>query len=216
MRPTASRPPGRRFAVLLGLVACAAPAWLAAHQAVGQSPVPPIKPLLVLPTEDAGVRPLPPPSGAALVAAQVAVFPLGLHFGMSPEAVNASLAHPLPSVAPSALAVVPYLGPDTVVGFSIGMVEAGNLKPAITACFGPTSEIVIQFDASRLYALSFRFARDGACPDVSVAADQLYQRLLAIPPAAMPSEHYRVGAIEVVDAWDPTVTSVVRQRWHAQ
>ncbi len=211
MRPTAARSPSRRLAAVLAAFACAL-----AAQAHGQTVAPATKPLLVLPTDNAGTPPPPVPGGDALAAAEAAAFPLGLHLGMTPDAVNASLAHPRASVAPSALAPVPYLGPDTVVAFAVGMAEAGNLKPAITTCFAPASEIVFQFDAGRLYAISFRFAHDGACPDASAAADALYQRLLAVPPAAMPSEHYRVGEIEVVDAWDPRIGSVLRQRWRAQ
>jgi hypothetical protein len=160
--------------------------------------------------------PPPRPGGDALEALEANAFPLELHLGMTPEAVNKSLAHPLASVAPSALVPVPYLGPDPVVSFSIAMSQAGNLRPAIVSCFGAASEIVFQFDAGRLYTVSFRFARDAACPDPTGAADELYQRLLAIPFAAMSSAHYRQDAIDVVDAWDPTVNSVIRRPWRGE
>jgi hypothetical protein len=135
---------------------------------------------------------------------------------MTPEAVNNSLAHPVASVAPSALDPVSYLGPDKVGSFSIAMSQAGNLRPAIVSCFGAASHIVFQFDAGLLYTISFRFTHDGACPDAARAADDLYQRLLAIPFAAMSSAHYRVGEIDVVDAWDPTVNSVIRRPWRGE
>lgn len=174
-----------------------------------------VKRLLALPAEDVGT-PAPPPTGAALEAAEVATLPLRLHFGMTPEEVNSRLHHPLPSVAPASLVVVPYLGPDKVVSFSVPMSDAGVGKPEIKGCFAPNSQIVFQFVADKLYAVSFRFAKDKDCPNAANAADDLYERLLTIPYAAMPSQHYRVGSIEVVDAWNKAVSSVVRQRWSAQ
>jgi hypothetical protein len=170
------------------------------------------KPVLILPTDDAGMTP-PKPAGAALLALESAAFPLGLHIGMTPEEVNDKLLHKLPSVADTAMTVVSYLGPATVEGLSVGMADVGDLKPAITACFAPASRVVFQFVQRKLYAISFRFARDSSCPGTAAAADQLYQRLLGIPYGAMPSDHYRIGPIDVVDAWDPTQGSVVRQRW---
>ncbi|MGO9756360.1 MAG: hypothetical protein ACLPNY_07080, partial [Roseiarcus sp.] len=127
MRPIAARSPSRRLAAGLAALACAL-----AAQAHGQTVAPATKPLLVLPTDNAGAPPPPIPSGDALAATEAAAFPLDLHLGMTPDEVNASLAHPPPPIAQSAYTVVPYLGPDTVVGFAVGMADAGNLKPAIT------------------------------------------------------------------------------------
>jgi len=174
------------------------------------------KRLLVLPIDNVGMPAPPRPGGDALDALEAGALPLSLHLGMTPEAVNKSLAHPLASVAPEALTPVPYLGPDKIVGFAIGMAQAGDLKLAIVSCFGAASKIDFQFVGGRLYTISFRFARDGACPDPTGAADELYQRLLTIPFAAMPSAHYRVGEIDAVDAWDPTVRSVLRRPWRAE
>jgi len=216
MPPTAARPPCRRPAAVLVMLTWAALAWFAAWQAHGQTPASAPKRLLLLPTDDIGLPAPPIPGGDALAAAEAGAFPLALHLGMTPEAVNARLAHPLASVAPSALVPVPYLGPETVAGFAIGMAQAGDLKPAIVSCFGAASKIDFQFVGGRLYTISFRFARDGACPDPTGAADELYQRLLTIPFAAMPSAHYRVGEIDAVDAWDPTVRSVLRRPWRAE
>jgi len=39
---------------------------------------------------------------------------------------------------------------------------------------------------------------------------------LAIPFTAMPSAHYRVGDIDVVDVWDPTVRTVIRRPWRVE
>jgi hypothetical protein len=174
------------------------------------------KRLLVLPIDNVDMPAPPAPGGDALDAQEAGALPLGLHLGMTPAAVNKSLAHPLASIEPSALVPVPYLGPDTVVGFAIGMAQAGDLKPAIVSCFGAASEIDFHFDAGKLYTISFRFARDRVCPDPTGAADELYQRLLAIPFAAMSSAHYRVGDFDVVDAWDPTVSTVIRRPWRVE
>ena len=216
MSATAVRPPSRRFAVVLAMSTWVALAPLAGSPAQGQKQVTVTKPLLLLPTENVGMPPPPRPGGDALAGLEAAAFPLRLHLGMTPEAVNNSLAHPLASVAPSDLAPVPYLGPDHVVSFSIAMSQAGDLRPAIASCFGAASQIVFQFDAGRLYTLSFRFARDAVCPDPTGAADDLYQRLLGIPFAAMSSAHYRAGEIDVLDAWDPTVSTVTRRPWRAE
>lgn len=213
MCPTATRPVFGRFAVA-AMAAC----WLAVpvHAQVSPPAAPPMtKPLLVLPTDDAATPP-PVPSGAALVAAETAAFPLGLHFGMSPEEVNARLAHPVPSVATAALTEVPYLVPAEVDSFTVGLAEAGNMKPIIPACFGAPSRVVFMFTNRKLYTISFRFEHDSTCPSVAAAADALFQHLLGIPPAAMPTEHYRVGDVDVVDAWDKSVDSVVRRRWRGQ
>jgi hypothetical protein len=174
------------------------------------------KRLLVLPIDNVGMPEPPRPGGDALDALEAGALPLGLHLGMTPEAVNKSLAHPLASVAPEALTPVAYLGPDKIGGFAIAMAQAGDLKPAIVSCFGAGSEIDFQFDAEKLYTISFRFARDRVCPDPTGAADDLFQRLLAIPFAAMPSAHYRVGDIDVVDVWDPTVRTVIRRPWRVE
>lgn len=212
MRPTATRPSLGRIAVaaMAALYLMARPA-----QAQGQPAAPTTKRLLVLPLDDVGT-PAIIPSGEALVAAEAAAFPLGLHFGMTPVEVNASLAHPLPSVAPAALQEVPYLAPADVVSFTVGLAEAGEMKPIITACFGGPSRIVFMFAGGKLYAMSFRFEHDNGCPSAAGAADDLFQHLLKIPPAAMPSERYRVGDVDVVDAWDKSVDSVVRRRWRGQ
>lgn len=215
MRPTATRPRIGRFAV--GAIAAL---WLATPAQAQDSPpqsAAATKPLLVLPTDDVAT-PSKVPSGAALVAAETASFPLGLHFGMSPEEVNARLAHPVPSVAKAALTEVSYLAPAEVDSFAVGLVDAGDLKPIITSCFGAPSRVVFMFADRKLYTLSFRFEHDGKCPAAATAAaaDALFQHLLAIPPAAMPSEHYRVGDVDVVDAWDKSVESVVRRRWRGQ
>jgi hypothetical protein len=226
MPATAARPPSRRLAAVLvmlvwaGTLAALAP--FAGGQAGGQTQTqakaqaPVTKRLIVLPTENIGATAPPRPRGDALDALEAGAFPLALHLGMTPEAVNNTLAHPLDSVAPLDLAPVPYLGPDKVVGFATDMSQAGDLKPAIVSCFGGASKIVFQFDAGRLYTISFRFARDGACPDPTAAADELYQRLLAIPFAVMPSAHYRAGEIDVVDAWDPMVGTVIRRPWREE
>lgn len=221
MPATAARPPSRRLAAVLAVSAWVVLAPFAAGPAHGQSQASGAqatvtKPLLLLPTGNIDMPAPPRPGGDALAGLEVAAFPLGLHLGMTPEAVNNSLAHPLASVAPSALTPVPYLGPDPVGSFSIAMSQAGNLRPAIVSCFGATSSIVFQFDADRLYTMSFRFTRDTACPDAANAADDLYQRLLAIPFAAMSSSHYRAGDIDVVDAWDPMVNSVIRRYWRGE
>jgi hypothetical protein len=224
MPATAARPPSRHLAVVVVMLTWAAPALFAVGQARGQvqpqsQPQPPAtvaKRLLVLPIDNVGIPAPPRPGGDALDALAPGALPLGLQLGMTPEAVNNSLAHPLASVEPSALAPVPYLGPATVVGFAIGMVQAGDLKPAIVSCFGAGSEIDFQFHAGKLYTISFRFARDRVCPDPTGAADDLYQRLLAIPFAAIPSAHYRVGDFDVVDAWDPTVRTVIRRPWRVE
>jgi hypothetical protein len=244
MPATAARPPSRRLTAVLVMLTWAAPALLAVGQARGQAqpqppsqarpqpqsqplarpqPQPALQPqptvakrLLVLPIDNVGMPAPPTPGGDALDALEAGTLPLGLHLGMTPEAVNKSLAHPLASVAPEALTPVAYLGPDKIGGFAIGMAQAGDLKPAIVSCFGAGSEIDFQFDAEKLYTISFRFARDRVCPDATGAADDLYQRLLAIPFAAMPSAHYRVGDIDVVDAWDPTVRTVIRRPWRAE
>ena len=213
MRPTATRPCPGRFAV-----AAVAALWLtvpARAQVSPPSALPATKLLLVLPTEDVAT-PSPVPSGAALVAAQTAAFPLGLHFGMSPEEVNARLAHPVPSVAKTALTEVPYLAPAEVDSFTVGVAAAGDLKPIITSCVGAPSHVVFMFTDRKLYTISFRFEHDGQCPNVAAAADAVFQRLLAIPPAAMPTEHYHVGDVDVVDAWDKSVDSVVRRRWRGR
>jgi len=224
MPATAARPSSRRLIAVLAMLTWPALALFAAGQALGQVQPPTrpqpqatvVKRLLVLPIENVGMPAPPTPRGDALDALEAGALPLALHLGMTPEAVNKSLAHPLASVAPAALTPVRYLGPDTVVGFAIGMAQAGDLKPAIVSCFGAGSEIDFQFDAGKLYTLSFRFARDRVCPDPAGAADDLYQRLLAIPFAAMPSAHYRVGDIDVVDAWDPTVGTVIRRPWRVE
>lgn len=212
MRPTATRPtPGRiAGAIVLALGLIAAP--VRAQQPPSS---PGTKRLLVLPTMDAENRP-PPPSGAALIAAEEAAFPMHLHFGMSPEEVNARLAHPLASVAPGALAQVPYLLPAEVDAFTVGLADIGDLKPFIPSCYGAPSRVVFQFVARRLYAISFRFEHDTACPNAANAADDMFARLLPIPEDAMPSERYRVGDVDVVDAWDKSVDSVVRRRWRGQ
>ena len=243
MPATAARPPSRRLTAVLVIFTCAAPALFAAGQARGQvqpqaqpqaqpqsqQPQPQARPqpqpqpqatvakrLLVLPIDNVGMPAPPTPGGDALDALEAGALPLGLHLGMTPTAVNKSLAHPLASVLPDALAPVPYLGPDPVVGFVIGMAQAGDLRPAIVSCFGAGSEIDFQFHAGALYTISFRFARDRVCPDPTGAADDLYQRLLAIPFSAMSSAHYRVGDIDVVDAWDPTVSTVIRRPWRVE
>jgi hypothetical protein len=223
MPATAARLRSRRLAAVLAMLTWVA-TWVAIWAALApfaggqaqaqiKAPATRTKPLLVLPTDNVGLPAPPVPTGDALDAAEAGAFPLGLHLGMTPEAVNNSLAHPLASVAPEALTPVSYLGPDAVVSFAIPMSQAGDLRPAIVSCFGATSQIVFQFDAGRLYTISFRFARDGACLDPRAAADELYQRLLAIPFAIMPSSHYRVGDIDVVDAWDPSVSTVIRRPW---
>jgi hypothetical protein len=236
MPATAARPPSRRLTAVLVMLTCVAPALFAVGQARGQvqpqpQPQPQSQPqarpqtppqstvakrLLVLPIDNVGMPAPPRPGGDALDALEAGTLPLGLHLGMTPEAVNKSLAHPLASVAPEALTPVAYLGPDKIVGFAIGMAQAGDLKPAIVSCFGAGSVIEFQFDAGKLYTISFRFARDRACPDPTGAADELYQRLLAIPFEVLPSAHYRVGDIDVVDAWDPTVRTVIRRPWRVE
>jgi hypothetical protein len=173
---------------------------------------PTTKRLLVLPTDNIGI-PTPLPTGAALATAEAAALPLGVHLGMSPEEVKARLAKPLASAAPPALGQVSYLGPGTVEGFIVRMAAAGDMQLAITSCFAPTSLIFFQFVARKLYAVMFAFASDATCPDASGAANDLFQRLLAIPSAAMPAGHYRVGGLEIVEVWDPTVTSVTHKRW---
>lgn len=210
MPSIAARPPSRRLAAILVVLACAT-----FGQARGQAPPSTTKRLLVLPTEDIGIPAPPPPTGAALATAEATALPLGLHLGMSPEEVNARLTHPLASVAPSALGWVSYLGPATVDGFTIRMTDAGDMKPAITSCFAPTSLIFFQFVARKLYAVMFAIAPDATCRDTTRAADDLFQSMLAIPSAAMPAQHYRVGGLEIVEAWDPTVTSVIHKRWKA-
>jgi hypothetical protein len=221
MRPIAARQPCRRPAAALAALACtvlasASLACVAIRPAHGQTGSPETKRLLVLPTDNTGIDAPPAPIGTVLAAAEAAALPLGLHLGMSPEEVNARFAHPLASVAPSALGQVNYLGPDTVSGFTIGMTEAGSMKPQITSCFSPKSIIFFQFVARRLYAVLFAFAPDAHCPDASGAADDLFQHLLAIPETALPSEHYRLRGLNIVDVWDPTVTSVIHQRWGSQ
>ena len=229
MPATAARPPSRRLAAALVMLTWAAPALFAvgARGQVQSQPQPQARPqpqpqatvakrLLVLPIDNVGMPEPPRPGGDALDALEAGALPLGLHLGMTPEAVNKSLAHPLASVAPAALTPVAYLGPDKIGGFAIAMAQAGDLKPAIVSCFGAGSEIDFQFDAEKLYTISFRFARDRVCPDPTGAADDLFQRLLAIPFAAMPSAHYRVGDIDVVDAWDPTVRTVIRRPWRVE
>jgi hypothetical protein len=223
MPATAARPPTRRSTAVLVMLTCAAMASFAGghaqaqtqgqSQAATQTQAARAKRLIVLPTENIGMPAPPKPRGDALDALEAGTFPLALHLGMTPEAVNNGLAHPLASVAPSDLAPVPYLGPDKVFSFSIGMAQAGDLKPAIVSCFGAASQIVFQFDAGQLYTTSFRFARDRVCPDPTAAADELFQRLLAIPSEVMPSAHYRAGEIDIVDAWDPTVATVIRRPW---
>lgn len=242
MPATAARPPSRRLAAVVVMLTWTVLALFAVGQARGQvqpqarpqpqaqpqpqaRPQPPpqfqpqstvAKRLLVLPIDNVGMPAPPRPGGDALDALAAGALPLRLHLGMTPEAVNNSLAHPLASVAPEALTPVPYLGPDKVVGFAIPMAQAGDLKPAIVSCFGAGSEIDFQFAAGNLYTISFRFTHDRLCTDPTSAADDLYQRLLAIPFAVMPSAHYRVGEIDVVDVWDPTVRTVIRRPWRVE
>lgn len=216
MPPPTTSSPFRRLAAVLVVLTSAALASFTAIPARGQAPATATKRLMVLPTVDIDLPAPPMPGGDALAATEAGAFPLALHLGMTPEAVNARLAHPLASVAPSVLVPVPYLVPARVVGFAVRMAPAGDLKPAIMSCFGAASEIAFQFVAGHLYTISFRFARDGACPDPTGAADELYQRLLAIPFAVMASAHYRVGEIDVVDAWDPTVRAVPRRPWRVE
>jgi hypothetical protein len=219
MRPTATRPWTGRFAMAAIAALCLAALCLAAPahaQDLSQPASPPAtKLLLMLPTDDVGT-PSKPPSGAALVAAETASFPLGLHFGLSPEEVNARLAHPLPSVAKASMTEVPYLAPAEVDSFTIGLADAGDLKPIIRSCFGAPSRVVFMFADRKLYTISFRFEHDSKCPSVAATADELFQHLLTIPPAAMPTEHYYVGDVDVVDAWDKSVDSVVRRRWRGK
>jgi hypothetical protein len=174
-----------------------------------------VKRLLVLPTESADL-PVIPLIGDALAHAQSSAFPLDLRLRLSPEEVDARLARSASSAAPAELKRDTYLGSAEVDSLSVDMATAGSLAPAVTACFGTTSTIVFQFVARKLYAMSFRFVPDSVCPSVTAAADELYQRLLNIPYPALPSQHYRVKNVDVVDAWDPTVTSVVRRRWDGQ
>jgi hypothetical protein len=216
MPVTASRAPSWGLAAVLAVSTWAALAAFAGGLAHGQPKPPTTKRLMVLPTDDIDLPAPPRPGGDALAALEAKAFPLSLHLGMTPEAVNLSLAHPLDSVAPATLVAVPHLGPETVVGFAVAMAQAGDVKPAITACFGAASELDFQFVGGQLYTISFRFTHDAACPDASAAATELYQRLLAIPFAVMSSSHYRVGEIDVVDAWDPTVSSVIRRHWRIE
>ncbi len=206
MRAAATRPS-------LGCIAVGAMAALVSAQ--GAPPAPATKRLLLPPLDDVGT-PTPIPREKTLEAAEVAAFPLGLHFGMSPEDINKRLAKPLPSVAPAALKEVPYLAPADVLSLTVILADVGEMKPIITACFGAPSRVVFMFTGGTLYAMSFRFEHDDACRSAAGAADDLFQRLLTIPPAAMPSERYRVGDVDVVDVWDKSVDSVVRRRWRGQ
>jgi len=216
MRPAATRPtPGRiARAIVLALGLSTVPC-LAQQLLQPAVPSPATKYLLILPTVNAEDHP-PSPSGAALTAAEEAAFPMHLHFGMSPEEVNARLAHPAPSVAPAALTKIPYLLPAEVDAFTAGLADIGDLKPFIQSCYGEPSRVIFEFVARKLYALSFRFEHDKTCPNAAKAADDLFAHLLAIPEDAMPSERYRVGDVDVVDAWDKSVDAVVRERWRGQ
>jgi hypothetical protein len=133
MPATAVRPPSRRLAAVLVILTWTALAPFAGREAGGQTQAkaqaPVTKRLIVLPTENVGSPAPPRPRGDALDALEAGAFPLALHLGMTPEAVNNTLAHPLDSVAPLDLAPVPYLGPDKVVGFATDMSQAGDLKP---------------------------------------------------------------------------------------
>jgi hypothetical protein len=213
MRPTATRPSAGQIAgaaiALLGL------AMMPACAQAPAAPLPLAKRLLILPAQNAEA-PASIPTGAALIAAEAAVFPWGLHLGMSPEEVNGKLAHPVPSVAKSAMTQVPYLLPAEVDSFTVGLADAGDSKAIIVSCFGAPSRVVFMFIARKLYAISFRFEHDNSCPNVAGAADDLFQHLLTVPEAAMPSEHYEVGDVDVVDVWDKTVDSVVRRRWRGR
>ncbi|MDE2517087.1 MAG: hypothetical protein KGL12_13750 [Rhodospirillales bacterium] len=149
-------------------------------------------------------------------AARLARLMQGLHFGMTPEAVNALLPEPFDSAAWNVLPVTHYFGPTAVRYFWVSLTASGRLRSQIHACFGLPSYIAFYFEDHKLFLVSYRFATDGLCPRVSDAADEIFGQATVLGRNLVSAEHYRTLNVDVVDLWQPGILPVVHRRWQAE
>lgn len=157
------------------------------------------------------------PSGAySDEAARFARLMQGLHFGMTPEAVNALLPEPFDSAAWNVLPVTHYFGPTPVRYFWVSLTASGRLRSQIHACFGLPSYIAFYFEDHKLFLVSYRFATDALCPRVSNAADEIFGQATVLGHNLVSTEHYRTLNVDVVDLWQPGILPVVHRRWQAE
>jgi len=136
----------------------------------------------------------------------------GMIFGMRPEEVNPLLPHPAAALHWDEMPVASeYV--DEVRYTWVHMKVANKMVAPVRSCYGAASYIVVQFRASGLFRISWRFLPDAACPDVTHAAAELFASFVPIASTVALSVHYRTGYAEVVDVTDPRSGLLVTQRW---
>ena len=136
----------------------------------------------------------------------------GIVFGLSPSEVNAHLPTPAPGLAWEGL---PFANeyPEDVRYFWVRLDADREMREGINGCTGANSYIVFLFRGRRLFRISWRLVEDATCPSSRPAAQDLYERWLAIDRTAAVATHYRAGKAEVVEITDPDADELVPYRW---
>ena len=137
----------------------------------------------------------------------------GLAFGMGPGEVNAHMPVPAQGISWSDLPAATEFR-DDIRYFWIRFDEARDLRMGAKGCAGADSYIVFLFQSRGLFRMSYRLVPDVACPHPAVAALEIFGRFVSLATEVVIAEHYRAGAMEIIDVTDPTALSALRAvRW---
>jgi len=137
----------------------------------------------------------------------------GIAFGMGPGEVNTHMPVPAQGISWSALPPATEFQ-DDIRYFWIRFDEAGGLRLGAKGCVGTDSYIVFLFQSRGLFRISYRLVPDVACPRPAAAALEIFGRFVSLATEVAIAEHYRAGAMEIIDVTDPTALSSLRAiRW---